>query len=944
MQQYIYGDIGGTGYTYVSSLPTFFNDPQHRQRLNPLINYDMGSKHGELSATEHQCVWMLTTNLNIQAEPERLYMQVSGMIAQRTALYTHGYMSDPDEQGLLYGPQMMRLLKTAFCDPKTMNHLVDALGKEETLQATAVDELPTLDLNPARLDEEALRTILMAILQDKAVILRLASTGAEAMREAREVLLTVYQRMPRERRRTYGFVTGASRAMLTSETNPLPGAVRIIVMDQDADVTGFTSSTYRPFVDLAGERPSVPIPRYNGNKELPYVPLLDFLVQAPPEKLEQFFAFCQETLKKEPNGRNPNIGQYMMLFSMFNIEQLDFDEEQLYNWAVSLYDNTWTPQMRELLYAQITRKLSIQTMEQYLLGFAGQYDALFKLGVLEKDDANHSKTAQRDKNAALTLRLIGFLKVWYPGNLEQQLSQTLSRRFVELACAEYPELTEKNPTSATLQSLQKIRLPEEKTPVSAAIVTLTRDDVCRQLKQLREDVKARYLYHRDQQYQQGLQQIEAWFASWQGTNLESLYQELHGHYLWQDLLDDSASNSWNSAIGQQIAAFCEANRRPESVEQCSRLLESLQVSRQVFVDNHGCFTPEQEQIIEQAETVWKNVLTLSRRSCVSVLELLNLFDEINGQQLNASLTEKLKMQAASVVAQNGITWNQLQSSIAVLNKRQHMDLSEQTALCNVVAACPDMVAVPVGLSAEQMLQRLEGCKSLAALKLHKGTIAFPEWKMAGSAESLCKKLESLCYYGRGKQTPVWSNWEMKCWAVKNLSENTELMLLLVRDERKLRKDILHRLAQSNRITGDQIQALYQAGCTRRQLREGAGDKTSLAWQTAVQKAFPAWPELPPPLEPLEARSNAPFWMAVLHCVLLGIAALIPALTMLLMGVTDMVTCLILIGIFVISAAVCMIVAAVARKQELRRYLLTAGLSLLPGLLAALAILLTHVLM
>ena len=935
MQQYFYGDIGGKGYAFASSFPktegkqSFFE--KNGSRMTPLINYDAGSRHGDLATAAHQCFWMLATNLEDVAEPERLYLQVSGVISRRTAVYTQGYVSDIDEQ--VFGSRLMELLDTAFCRPEEAEGRLAELG-EKTLTPVPIEQMPRMYLEPAALAEDRLRAILYAVLNNQSVIIRLASTGAQAMREARQVLLAIYQRLPWERRRTFGCVTGVSRAMLSSEKNPLPGGVRILLMDGDADTAGLAASPYRPYVDLAGEQPCPQVPRKNGNRELPYTPLLDFLTQAAPAELENFFAFCQKTLQKEPNGRNPELSQYCMAFDMYSMERLDFGTEALYNWAVSLYDNSWTPRMRETLYVQIAGKLTPGTMERYLLGFAETYEDLFRLGVLEKDDMNHSKTAKRDRNAALTLRLVGFLKKLYPQDLEEHLAQTLGRRFVELACQTYPELTERHPTAETLEKLKALPMPEDKAS-AAAVVKPTRDYTARQLKRGSEDVAARYRYNLEHQRELGLGQIQAWFLAGTDEGLETLYARLEEHYLYRELLPEP--QGWNRVIAQGLAEFCGNNSHPGSLDQCRRLLKKVQSDRKQFAAHQGSLTPEENAQVDKTLAQWQNAIDLSQRACENLAQLLALFDEIDAQGFATALSDSLKSQAAANRMQHGVTWAMLRECGGLLEKRK-LSEPERDCLRELVAACPDMRELPEGLSAEQVSQRLTCCAALADLGLHEGTVAFPQWAVTDSAKVLSGKLESLRGYRTGQPEPVWDTWEEKTWAARMLGSNTDLMTLLAVRERRLRRDILPRLAKSDRITAEQIQSLYRAGCTKRQLRAGAGEETGAAWKFALDRAFPAWPELGNPLGSIDRGGSVPFGLAAAHGILVGVGALVPAAAMLLTGAASQGSGLIAAGALAALAVGCLIGGALAKRSVLKKYLTITGLAAVPGLLAAIGIL------
>lgn len=933
MQQYIYGDFGGQGYRYVSSLPAFFADAKHVQRLGYLIKYDVACHHGELPPQEHQCFWMLTTNLDQPQEPERLYLQVSGAVQARMARYVQGYMSTPEETDL-YGPVFLRLLKTRF---HRADRVYEAAEKGQ-LEPLDYRDLPAEEeLEPARIDRELLRRILLAVMQKKRIVVRLSTVGAAAMEDARRVLLAIYQRMPWERRRTNGFLTGAS-VTFNNIHNGLPGAVRILLMDADTVAEDAVSSFKQEYFDLRAAANGQPMPRESHGKELPYVPLMDFLAEANPDELETFFAFCQDCLKDEQDKGNPDITKYIMLFHVFNMERLDFSEEQLYIWAVSLYDDNWTKDMCQLLYDRISDRLSPKVLERYLLGFANQYSDLFRLGVMEPADQEHHKNQKRDVNAALTLRLAENLWGRYPETVKQSLLRSLCDQFVSLACAEYPGLNAERPTNATLKEAKELPMSFEK-DAPTPFVSELRECVSDRLNQLRTALAHLYQRNYQNQYQQGLQMIAQWPGSGESFDLAPLYRMLQSQYLWHDLLLVNTPASWNGHIAQRLVEVFTKNSSPQSVQMCRRLGNELECSRACFMEHNGHFSEDQNSSIQRAEAAWNRVLSLSSRKCADLGQLLKLYQEIDELELHPDLAGELKKTAGKELAERGVSWDQLSPLISAV-VRSAKDTTQYGVVRSVIAASPDVSVIPTDQSANQVKERLTGCALLASAGLHSGTIRFPEWDMSESVQFLQASLDSLMGYRQGMEKPVWHNESMKRWAVNHLEENLDLMYLLALEDRKLCKELVILLAQAPRgISEAQMRQLYVSGCTRKQLRQGAGDKTSLAWAEAVNSVFPALTKLPPPMQAIKRGGTSGSVLFVLYCIVLAVAALVPTLAMLLTGIRTPLVCYIVIAVLAVGAAALLITDVIVTQKEEKHYPLFLGLTLIPGLLAAIILLL-----
>lgn len=614
MQRYIYGDLNKAGYQTASSDAAFFT--AHAKALAKLMYYDTGAKHGDLPQDQHKSFWMLTTDLMALDGKSYLFLQESGMDPHRLATVVQGYRSDPEEREL-YGPEFLRLFDTRFLSSGEAL----ALAETEPLQAVSVEELPREEIRPAALQGELLEGIILALFQEKRVIIRLNSEGAAAMAESKAFLKAIYQRLPYEIRRNTGCLTGATLPCLK-----ISKAFRIILMDGDADITGIRSSADQTLFDL---RTGV-IPK------APESELGRFLALETPENLDRFYSFCEKTLKAE-NVRNPGLSHYELLLAWHTLGDKPVAGEKIRQWAVNLWDGEWlSKDSQKEIRAGIAASMAAEDLTDYLKAAAPDYEDLFRLGKLSRADKERDRNAQRDQNGALTLRMMLSL----PRYDTEAVRKGLAEHFVAGAERAYPCLTEEKPTKATVKELGAIQLPpKQEHPDNWPTMLL--EDVRSALESRADTTRRVYL----EEYQRQQSSGEARIAAWTGDqDLTAVYQSLETYYLREELIAD-----WNEKIAQRITEECRRFPEPGELSGYEDLRERENCFRECFQAHGGTFTAEQSDILEKLARRWKEILELCGKTCSTAKALESWLLQVDKAGMAPELAMAQKREKASAL-------------------------------------------------------------------------------------------------------------------------------------------------------------------------------------------------------------------------------------------------------------------------------------------------------
>ncbi len=933
MQQYIYGNIKHEGYRYESSKPDHFADAHNARVLQHLVTYDQFCLHGELSQEEHQCYWMVTTNLDKLGEPNRLYLQASGGDSYRASFYAHGYMSDPAD-GHLYGPGLLRLLRTRFHGLEAAM----AAGAQGNVEEVSPDALPVdASLQPAPLDKELLGNILLSLFQNKKVILRLPSVGKQAMADSRAYLLAIYERLPYALREANGFITGASSESIYSETNALPAVITVILMDADADVSYLASDLYTQFLDLTVPGGVPPMRRENNGKPCYYVPLMDFLLDSDPETLDHYFRYCYDYRKHVASGTALTIQDYLMLLEFFRIGQTRFTDDLIRIWAANLFSSKFSAELKQTLCDQIVQALTPEQLADYMVRATTSIQELPMLGILDRSELiAQGEKAVRDANLALSLRMAELLMPRYPEDSRSNLMNTLFRHFMALGHSAWPCLREARPTAATKAELEKLQLMDHPTDTTAMAAELKRA-VYDRLSRNRTEVLDLYQREYQQQLSLGSFQIEQWnytgFADVWG--LEGLYQNLRSHYLCEELL---LTPDWNARIAKKILNLCASV--PQSLKDYEDLLAVMENSCRSFAANKGSFTSQQQAQLDSTKAQWQNALSLGRQNCRSIPQLLDLFDRITGAGLSPSLAQELKWNYASMVASQNPDASQILECTSGLCRRS-ADKQEVKLLTQILEIVPDLHRISWNIPLEKALAWLDAVEALSKAGLCTNLMTFQPWNVQAPARDLGTKIRQIRDYRRGKPEPDLSDPQVQQWVVQQFAGHTDLELLLARKSPMLRSGLVQQLAARNTgITEKDLQALYMAGCSREMLTQGASGKTSQVWKDALNGLFPEWPELAeaaPPVQTEEKEKMSPLVPAA--SVLLALAGILPAAVLLL---TDTAASILVWSLFtavlVLVAAICVVTGILVKEKAQKQILRWLGISLVPGILLTIVLL------
>ena len=872
MQQYIYGNIGRAGFKTVSSDRTGFF-VSHASALSPLMYYDTASTHGELPKEEHKCFWLLTTNLSVPGGQDYLFLQESGMDVHRNAAVVQGCCSDPSD-GELYDARFLQLLDVAFGSPK------EALQTAERgdLAPLTMDALPRRNVATANLDAALLEGILVMLLRKERVVIRLPSVGARAMEDSRGYLKAIYQRLPYEARKNNGCLTGATGDMLD-----ISRAFTIILMDGDADLTGAMPDSTTMVFDLhEGKIPQVP--KDDAGKTLFYVPLLQFLTTQEPDKLDAFFQFCRSSLEGDPEGRYPDLRKYCSLLDIYSVGQGILSGEDIRKWAVNLNDSVWTREMYDSTCRKLARSIPVENMLEYLEGVLPRFASLARFGVMNRADEEKSKTEERDQNGALTLRMMLSL----PGYDLDAVKRGLVEYFVSKAKETCPRTEQ--PTRKVLDTLDRLQLPEKRSD-TLQWANAVREDVRQRLETLISRTKAMYWEENQEEDAQGQARIQQWRQS--GATLDVLYEELAVFRLYEDLIA-----KWNKQIGPCIVDRCLGFEKPAELLGYDRLLGIQREMCDCFKAHGGSFTDVQE---EQLHVCYQNLESIPE------------------------LCDQMCTQGCATVAQ----WNHWLGELDA--KKINPDLAltvKQTAAKRFLAEIPD------GLPLEETKNRLK-CAAHCANLLDTETVGFKPWGIRGRPEEILACVDALENYSAGDKDPDLSRERIRVWSRKYLSNNKELMVLLARKDHRAREDTVRALAGSGVLfTEWDIETLFICGCPRELLcREDISSSDS--WNQAVQKCFPAWQELPKPLDrqqPGSRPAHNGFMTAML--LLIAVAAAVPGTVLWILGAGTAAFYGIIAGALTLLAVASLMAAAVQKKRTVRRFQLWLAVALLPGILTA----------
>lgn len=434
MHTFVYGNIQHRNYTYLCSKPEFFEDIRRSRALDNVIRYDITCKHGELDLEQHQSFGMLTSDLNSGIAP-RLLLFAAGAEKYRSGRYAQGYLC-ADDDGDIYGAEFQRLLCAGF------RSCAEVINTSQ-LKSLTIGSLPLQTLYPRALPREWMEQILAALFQKKRVVIRLQETGAAAMQASRETVLSIFEKLPYEFRRSNGYLTGASRQILLDAAQPLPKAFSLVLLDGDADVTGIRSDRETFFLDLCRPEASTPVPTEMKT-------LVDFLSDAASGELERFFAFCRQVRDLEKNGIPLECSDYTMLLSIFRAAPETATDGLMRSWAAELFGNRRKKEAKAFLYDRLAKVLTPERLTEFLLKELPADQKIQNLGKLDG-----TKSGAPDQNGVKPLLMAQELQQRWGDHLsESSVAAALTGWAAEICFRQNAALLNtEEPTVATAQKL-----------------------------------------------------------------------------------------------------------------------------------------------------------------------------------------------------------------------------------------------------------------------------------------------------------------------------------------------------------------------------------------------------------------------------------------------------------------------------------------------------------
>lgn len=827
MQQYVYGNIGHKGYTYLSSDPGFFLEPKRISAMHPVMYYNNLSFHGNLLATEHQSFWMVTSDLGIPGEPEHLFLQASGVDPYRDGLYVHGYYMEDRGEPYLYGPELLELLKAGFMNFNQINALCQN-GVLPTL-----NQLPMLEIQPLELDEETLKAILYEILQGHRVMLQLPCEGRAAMEKSRKLLLTIYQHLPYAQRRSTGFFTGAT-AVDTLKVD-MPEGIKLFLLDGDADVSNLGSTPSQVFWHL-NRIPEAKVPQ-------PYERFLNFLTENDQTELDRFFQYCKK-LADAGGGIPLKLPQYAFFLDCYQCGGKEATDGEIRNWAANLYGGQ-LGKIKEGLYQQIASILPVERLTKYLGSYATSLENLRTFGVpdqTEKVKVAGSLGRQndiQDIHAALTLEMAESLLAYYPETSKEDLQKGLTGQFLTAIKEEYPCLAEAKPTAVTMEKLEEIPIPQAAEP-GQKIASFVKYSVSNELKKLREAVKNTYTVQKQEQKEKGEPLISQWPIFCGTPDLQLLYIKLEEEcYLSGEFLAGNEPEGWNKKIvGQMLEVFSHLTLK--SREDYQGALDWLGLDLDIYRGKGGLLTSQEEQALCGIQTHWQQILALWETNCTSLKDLLALFAKMDGMDMVPELVEERKTAFATELVKTGPAIEELAEESEKLCDRVRNHPAEKERLQAVVTACSGLKVISEKSNFQQALKQGKLVLQLSEEALCDSLVEFRPDGTRQPAKDLLNRLNALEEYASDPEQPLdASHPGMIRWLIQNLSSNCALMLELARQDPSLGKAVLVPIVTSPEpVSTDTIRKLYYAGWSRQMLLNGAGDQTSEAWNQAAASLFP----------------------------------------------------------------------------------------------------------
>lgn len=878
MQQYIYGNLNYAGYRFVSSDATgfFMNNVG---ALSPLTFYDKKVKHGELTLGEHKSFWMLTTDLNVPGGQNYLFLQESSYNFFRGSDVVHGYRSDFSD-GDLYGARFLDLLDTQFLSAVEMLKC----GEENRFHSTTLEQLPKTRVEPEMLSEELLNSILLSILWKRRVIIRIPYVGAEAMRRSRGYLKAIYQRLPYEKRRNNGCLTGATTAMLN-----ISKAFSIILMDGDADASGIASDVHQTFFDLTKD-PTGKIYENNRIQGEFYDALLQFLVKQAPEKLNRFFEKCPDYLEGDNNAGDPDIHKYCGMLKVFQIGRKELAGQEIREWAVSLRYDQWSERMHEVILESIAEHLTAQNLLEYYRAEAPQYDDIHRFGRANQMLREKNET---DENAELSVLMLQRMYPYVKDSLLPQLIPAMAEHFISAAHKAYPCLISQQPKAETLKECEAIRLPEGNDSENSRNWMLElRAVVRKQLTLNIEQTKIRYKQQHEYQLKAGFATVQNWFAENVALDLSGLYRDLEQYYLYEELI-----GQWNSLITKYIMEADRTCQTPNSIEEYRQQLIWLQHMHKCLLSHGGEFTPEQSTELDKRKAYRKKCIELAVQQPEDVRTLKLWYQQVQKAGFSQDLLNQLRLEKAERIVRK----------------------------------------IPDGLELQEIKNRL----LLAGEWLTDTNVIFEPWNILADASKLLACIQNLEEYRKGAGTaPNLNNRKIREWITRMFPHNKDLMILMIQKYPENRAALVAILAKKGEgITAEDLKDLYIAGCSRRCLCDNAGTEVSDAWREAMREFLPELPNLPSPLktQPPRSKKGENVLLLVIQ-ILLGIAACIPSAIMMIAKVEDLLISGIMVVVIAVMVGGLVGTAFAAKSQSGKRFLIGLAIAVVPGLLAIIALL------
>lgn len=316
MQQYIYGNFEKKSYQYrFSEEMTDENRKMLEGNIGSLNRfYDSASIRGGYGKSEEPVSFLyLCTDFGNPKRRAKLFFQQIGCDPERKGYYIHGIYVDRD--GFDFDISFMEAMTSRFMNLKKTHEMArERLGP--------VIEMNRIEQQAIFISEEVTCRILYYLMNRKKILISLDRDGPSAQAYARNLLVSIYEKLPYPLRRANGCLTGCTRGML-EDSNLSPGLSIFVAEKSSGIVEAMSGVNVIDLEDTVAE----PVPGSDSEKEF-----LHFLCHNENDRA----AFFKELndMKGKESGTIGDLAAYTAVYQFWkkSVSEKEKDSKALNRW------------------------------------------------------------------------------------------------------------------------------------------------------------------------------------------------------------------------------------------------------------------------------------------------------------------------------------------------------------------------------------------------------------------------------------------------------------------------------------------------------------------------------------------------------------------------------------------------------------------------------------